>query len=389
MHSFNSIPHAQASRRFDLDWIRILAFGLLILYHLGMYYVTWDWHIKSPRASTLIEPLMRLSNPWRLCLLFFVSGVATRFMLDKWTPGQLARARSTRLLIPLIFGMLIIVPPQSYYEVVEKLNFHDGFEAFYARYLARDHSFCPNSKCITLPTWNHLWFIPYLWVYTLLAAAAWAWWPRVVARVNSLQASGFAVLLWPFVLLALARVLLAPQFPSTHNLAWDWYNHAQYGLMFALGLMWAKADGVWARIVRLRWWALGLAVLSYAALQTAISLNATGVILTQTQLIVMRSIYGLDQWSAILAVLGFGSLWLNHDNPARRYLTEAIFPYYIVHQTVIVVVAHNLQSLALPLPVEVAILLITTATACVLTYELVRRVSWLRPLFGLTPQHKT
>ena len=64
-------------RRYDLDWVRIGAFMLLIFYHVGMYYVTWDWHVKSPHASSTIEPLMMLTSPWRLSLLFLVSGVAT------------------------------------------------------------------------------------------------------------------------------------------------------------------------------------------------------------------------------------------------------------------------------------------------------------------------
>ena len=69
-------------RRYDLDWIRICAFGVLVLYHVGMYYVTWDWHVNSPHASHALEPLMLLSSPWRLSLLFLVSGAATAFLWD-------------------------------------------------------------------------------------------------------------------------------------------------------------------------------------------------------------------------------------------------------------------------------------------------------------------
>jgi len=75
--SSSSTRPAASARRYDLDWLRIFAFGLLILYHVGMYYVSWDWHVKSPFASTTLEPLMMLSSPWRLALLFFVSGCAT------------------------------------------------------------------------------------------------------------------------------------------------------------------------------------------------------------------------------------------------------------------------------------------------------------------------
>ena len=110
-------------RHHFLDWVRIIAFFLLILYHVGMYYVTWGWHVKSPHAGTTLEPFMMLSSPWRLALLFLVSGVASSVMLAKLRPLAFLGKRSWRLLIPLLFGMLVIVPPQSYLEVVEKLGY--------------------------------------------------------------------------------------------------------------------------------------------------------------------------------------------------------------------------------------------------------------------------
>ena len=110
-YSLNPAPSGE--RRVDLDWVRIAAFGLLIFYHVGMLYVSWGFHIKSIHRVTALEPLMLVLNPWRLALLFLVSGVATRFMLRKSTLGSLLRARSVRLLIPLVFGMLVIVPPQA------------------------------------------------------------------------------------------------------------------------------------------------------------------------------------------------------------------------------------------------------------------------------------
>ena len=120
-------------RRHDLDWVRVCAFGLLVLYHVGMYYVSWDWHVKSPDAGPALEPLMLLSAPWRLSLLFLVSGVATAHLLHKGAPGFL-RQRSWRLLLPLAVGMFLIVPPQTYFEIVEKAM---ASQAGYGRVLRR------------------------------------------------------------------------------------------------------------------------------------------------------------------------------------------------------------------------------------------------------------
>jgi peptidoglycan/LPS O-acetylase OafA/YrhL len=91
-------------RRYDLDWLRIAVFLLLILYHVGMYYVSWDWHVKSPHASRAIEPLMLLTSPWRLSLLFLISGVATSYLLERRGSRGFLGQRSVRLLIPLVFG---------------------------------------------------------------------------------------------------------------------------------------------------------------------------------------------------------------------------------------------------------------------------------------------
>lgn len=95
-----TLPNAIPDRRYDLDWLRIAAFGLLIFYHVGMFYVTWGFHVKSSHASPAAEPFMLLVNPWRLTLLFIISGSATRFMLDKMKPGAFAASRTLRLLVP-------------------------------------------------------------------------------------------------------------------------------------------------------------------------------------------------------------------------------------------------------------------------------------------------
>src|SRR3979411_3206504 len=125
-HSPHFAPH-RSERRVDLDWVRIGAFGLLIFYHVGMLYVSWGFHIKSAHRVTALEPLMLVLNPWRLSLLFLVSGVASRFMLRKYAVLPLLRSRTARLLIPLVFGMFVIVPPQAYLQIVEALGYPSGF----------------------------------------------------------------------------------------------------------------------------------------------------------------------------------------------------------------------------------------------------------------------
>ena len=374
-------------RRYDLDWVRIGAFMLLILYHVGMYYVTWDWHVKSPHASAAIEPLMMLSSPWRLPLLFMVSGVATGFLLARQGSGGFLRLRSKRLLIPLVFGMLVIVPPQSYLEVVEKLRYAGGFAEFYRLYITGFHGFCRGSDCLIMPTWNHLWFVAYLWVYTVVLYIALRLAPPVIPWLRRLverRLSGVRILTLPLAYLCAIRLGLGDRFPSNHALLGDWYNHALYFGVFLLGFVLAGARGAWLRMEQARWISLGLAVLGWAYLTAYIGAygDDAGTSPLALRLLALWS-YGAEQWLAIAAAVGFAHRHLNHDSAARRYLTSAIFPVYILHQTVIVVVAHALKPSHLSPPIEGALLVLVTAATCFLSYEAIRRVRLLRPLFGL------
>ena len=374
------------TRRHDLDWVRVCAFGLLVLYHVGMYYVSWDWHVKSPEAGTTLEPLMFLTSPWRLSLLFLVSGCATAFLLEKARTGFLGQ-RSWRLLLPLVFGMAVVVTPQAYYEVVENLpgGYHDGYLAFWGRYLSFDDSFCREGECLDVPTWNHLWFVAYLWVYTVAIWAATKLAPNALQRVGlRLQSplSGIGLLLWPALVLALVRGLLVARFESTHALVDDWYNHAQYFSVFALGFLIARADAVWDRMQRLRWVALFVAVPTYAFLAWYFG-GGVGENPPEALRWFQRGVWGVNQWASIVAILGFARSFAPGDSPALRYLVPAVFPVYILHQTVIVWLSQVMKPLALPAASEGVLLTLGTFALCFAGYEVIRRIGWLRPLFGL------
>lgn len=382
-------------RRLDLDWVRIAAFFLLVLYHVGMYYVSWDWHVKSPQPVEALEPLMLLSAPWRLSLLFLLSGAATAFLFRSGRAG-LMRQRSWRLLLPLAFGMLVIVVPQAYYEVVEKLpGGHDeGYLAFWGRYLRGDGGFCRDGDCLDLPTWNHLWFVAYLWVYTLIAwLLPWRK-PEAMGGVGDWlerRLRGPGLLLWPIALLALARVTLVGRFESTHALVDDWYNHAQYLPLFLLGALIADRAAIWDAMHRLRRHALLAAVCAYAAIVWYFfgsGYDDAGTPPPDALRMAQRVMWAVMQWCAIVAVLGFARGIAFRDGPALRYLREAVFPVYILHQTLIVVLAHHAKAFALPAAVEGPLLVLATFALSFAGFEIVRRMRWLRPLFGLRAKVK-
>ena len=374
-----TLPNAIPDRRVDLDWLRIAAFGLLIFYHVGMFYVTWGFHVKSSHASSLVEPLMLLSNPWRLTLLFVISGCATRFMLDKMEAGAFLGSRTVRLLVPLVFCMFVIVPPQTYFEIVEKLGFTGSYGAFYGKYATASGGWG-----IITPTWNHLWFVAYLFVYTLLIVGIGPLLKRLPKRLMAPLASGGAVVVLPVLFLAAIRISLEPQFGETHALFDDWYAHALYFPAFLFGYAVAKHEAFFETCQRIRWPMLVIALAAWLTLQVGRAAMGTFTQSDEAMIaLVGTSLRELQAWTMILALFGFARKHLRRDNATRRYLTDAIFPFYIIHQTTIVVAGHYLNQLGWPVWIEAPVLIALTVASCWLGYEIVRRVGFLRPLFGL------
>jgi hypothetical protein len=379
---------AQTGRRIDLDWIRITAFGLLIFYHVGMLYVPWDFHIKSRHILPALEPLMLALNPWRLGLLFLVSGAATRVMTKTRPPAALFASRAARLLPPLLFGIWVVVPPQSYVELVQRWGYAGDFAEFYRSFeLALPRQLCQVGHCLILPTWNHLWFVVYLLTYTTLLACMLAAAPAVLRRLEVALTpllAGSGLLLLPVSLLAAHRIGLQPHFPATFALVGDWASHALYGPLFLFGYLFAGDPRIASATQRLRWPALAAALSGFFGYLLLRSLGPGDPPALPLRL-ASGIAYATLQWCSIVAILGFGRIWLTRDGPARRYLTAAVFPFYIVHQTAIILTAHALRDRGWPVAAEASTVIAVTIACCFASYEVVRRTGWLRPLFGLKP----
>lgn len=370
------VTRSEASDRlYFLDWLRILAFGVLVLYHVGMYYVSWDFHVKSPFAGHDLEPWMRLSEPWRMSLLFMLSGAATSVMLKRGANLAFIRSRSARLLKPLLCGVLLIVPPQSYFEVVQKFDFSGGYADFLGLYFTGYKDFCKGSHCLVLPTWNHLWFLPYLWVYTVLLCSVWAVWPNFMPTASKIidrALNGLGILIIPTAWLFFLRFTLFERHPPTHALWNDGFNHAVYLTVFLIGAVLATDHTLWARLSRWRWPAFGLAVSAWAVLVWSHPVKP-----------LEHGATAIFQWCALVAVFGFAKQHLNRNSRLRGHLNEVVFPLYLLHQTVIIVASQLVLPLGIRPAIEGPMLVLATLTLSYAGYLLVRRLNILRPWFGL------
>lgn len=355
-------------RRTDLDWLRIIAFALLILYHVGCFYSLAPWHAKSVHATSAIEPLAQITTPWRIPLLFIISGVATRFMMDKTPIGTFAMSRSVRLLIPFVFSILVIVPPQTYIEFVERGGYTGSYLQFYAHEFTVSHL---HHGPVSMQTfeWAHMWFVAYLFAITMILAP-------FAGALKRLSTDYLPLLRGWWAAAVPISIVLAADFLIFHFLA----NAPEGADQFALGLLFftfgyliAKNDAFFEACHKLRWVALAGAVAAYL-----LAINYDGVHAS-----IEHAMHEAQCGGAIVAAFGFARHYLRRDGPARRYLTNAIFPYYIIHQTVLVVAGHYLTALKLPAWIEAPVLIAVVAASCVVGYEIIRRVRLLRPLFGL------
>ena len=368
-------------RRYDLDWIRVGAFGLLILYHVGLVYGVYDWHVHSVHTFEWMREAILVTNPWRLTLLFLVSGAALRFMTLRRTPRQVARARFERLVPPLLFGAVVLVPIQSWIEAMDKGGWPGGV-AGYAAWMGREFSLSGLADGVPV---NHLWFIVYIAAYSVVTILLWRR-PGLIDRIGGwLEAhlTGSRLLILPILYLVGIRIGLFPWFGITNTLHNDWYNHALSLGAFVFGFSIVGRETIWRGMERYRWIALGLALVALPIMMAQVWHPGGRAFWGVPKAIV----YGVDQWATIVAILGFGSKHLRaRGGPVLNYLTEATFPLYLAHQTVLVAAVWIIRPAHLPAGLEALSLIAITFLGSFAIFEAVKRVEVLRPLWGLKPR---
>lgn len=371
-----------SSRHYGMDWLRIGAFALLILYHVGLVFSTWPYEFKAARSFEWVSfPLLAL-NAWRLSLLFAISGYASAALLGRAGGlGPFLKGRLARLGIPLLFGMAVIVTPQPWIW----LRTAHGYPHSFAWFMAHDYFSFRNIDGIVVPAWMHMWFVVYLLAYTIVLGAL----MLVPAAVRAVVRRVFERLLaGPWLLpLGVAAIYLARRLPGewvdNHDFITDLHAHSAYLPVFLFGVLLRGSEPL--RLAIMRQWKLAaaLAVIGYLGVAAHALRYPDVAVAPEDWTDPFRLARAMQSWGAIIALFGIADRFFNREGRWRTTLAEAVFPFYIVHQTLIFVIGYALRPYRLSPVIEFIALVLGTAAGCALFYWTGRAIRPLRPLIGL------
>lgn len=342
-------------RRHDIDWLRVIAIGLLLIYHIAIVFQPWAMLVGFIRSNELLESLwkpMNLLNIWRIPLLFYVSGMGLYFAMKKRNYLQLLTERSRRILIPFIFGILAIAP----------LHF-----LIFQKYYNMPLSYYPHT--------GHLWFLGNIFAYVLVLTPLFLYLTKreegkFKSRLSMFMSNPIGPLTISFFFI-LEAIIVKPQLFTLY--AETWHGFFLGLLAFFFGFLFVySGQQFWQTVSKWKWLYIGLATVLYIIRWLVFETNSPGY------LMVIES----NCW--IFGVFGLGYQYLNKPSATLSYLSQAAYPVYIIHMFALY--GGALIILPLEIPPFMKFILITafTFTICYIIYEfMIRRVGFLRPLFGL------
>ena len=321
-----------------VDWLRVIAFAILIVYHSSVaFFPGFDWLVQSSQKSLLLLQIMDFPRAWRLALLFFVSGMGTWFAYRSVSASGFLRERTTRLLIPLLFAMCVIVVPQVWVERAMNEGYQGSLLAFwFERYFTEGKY--PDGNF----TWAHMWFVGYLLVMSFVCYPVFALLDRPFMRPVTSWFERTARSDWIYMLFLLPLALnlaLTPFFPRQTNALYNdgaWF--AVWASWFGLGFLVARHHAAVIDAIVARRHVSAAAALTVTGYLYAFSFTRLGgrfVGSYDAMTPMFKALAFALAWTMILAMVGYAAKHLNAGSAVLRWLNRKIFPLYIAHQTVV------------------------------------------------------
>jgi peptidoglycan/LPS O-acetylase OafA/YrhL len=367
-------------RRFDLDWLRVVGILTVFVYHSGRFFNSEDWHVKNPATYFGMDVWETILVNWMMPLIFLISGASIFYALNKGGVGKFIKDKILRLAVPLVtMGMLTFGVLQMYLERLSHGQFSGSLIAFIPRY------FQPG----IFASWGvHLWYLRMLFTFCLVFLPLFLWLKRgsgqgVLAKLGDVLSSRGAI-----YLLALPTILcliLTDRESYWGDLGWGGGSILTHATFFLSGFVIVSHAGLQKNIQRFRWLSLALIVVLLVTMFSLFMVfgePSFGTLLYT----LFFTIWGLWSWSWVLAILGFGTMQLNFNNRVLPYANEAVLPFYILHQPVLLSIGYFIVQWAIPDLAKWAIIFFSSFIVIMAVYEfVVRRINVMRFLFGMKP----
>lgn len=376
-----------SSRQTYLDWLRIIAIIGVLFFHSAMPYVAyWEWHIKNPETSHVLLEMNDFLHRFRMPLLFFISGTVSYYMLQHRTGGGFLGLRFRRLFIPLLLGILVIVPPQVYLERLTQ-GYKGNFWQFYGEMFTT--GVYPKGNM----SWHHLWFICYLLVYDIVCAPFFVWLgkpggQRFLQRFAVLaKGARVYLLMLPSIVLYASLVF---KYRFTGNLVQD-YLYAPYYLLFLLaGFLCIACPVLMDSLERNRRLSLAIGFVSLVFIDYLRWNHLDAIHFLPGFPMGVRylavAIHALCAWMWVFTAIGYGKKYLNKPSRMLGYVNEAVYPFYILHQTVIVILTYYLVQVSDGIGMKYLFTVVVTFFISMTIFHLfIRPYAFMRLLFGMKP----
>ena len=366
------------NRKHYLDNLRTFAVLMLFAQHSFMLFNNWGetWYIHS---TDLLLPsiLKNINSFWMMPLLFTIAGISSRYALERRGPGGYAKERVKKLLVPLVFGVLLIVPVQSYIAGTFR-NGHAGYFDSFTRLTdlrGYDGAF----------TVGQLWFLLYLFVIAMVSLPLLQLHQtKLKARLNS--GKGTLVEKLPFAVLIVLGLL-----PLAGRLIFDisGISPLEYLAYFLLGYFFLTNDNVMAKLEKHRFVLLGFFVIAAGSFTYLFNTPVRDdswllqPVIGEVILFIIAMLVQLTSWLAALALLGLARHYLDFRGKVSDYLSKSSFGVYMFHQSWIVIAGYFIIKTVGNPWAQLPLVILSVIILTYLTYEIVRRIPGVRWLFGL------
>ncbi len=382
------LTESGSERKYYIDWVRVLAFSLLIFFHCAMPFVDYNWEIKNRETSAGLTRLIWWLHQWRLPLLFFISGVGIHFSLQKRSVALFTGERFVRLFIPLLFAMFFTIPLQVYFEWLQRGKITGSYADFYPSVW----QFVPYPDGSL--TWSHMWFVVYLFVFCLLLIPVFGLFRIPV--LNKWKSKMADKLSHPVILLLLSVPLMLYHFklyleyPEQGSLLDDWFLFLFSLTLLFYGYILGGSDRFWNTCAEYRFYFLGIAIACILYLFRAYWWHMNLPKVKDQRLYVFGTLNSIHIWSLLLSILGFAKTHLNFSNDFLLKANHAVYPFYILHQTLIVSFGFYIVQWPLPILIKLIILILLCFISLFLIYRyLIKPFILTRILYGMKPKEKS